>query len=102
MRAYRRGAADYAAALLRKDAHGKRIVRRQNRTKLRTKIARYVYPGRGDGGAATGRGRALISSTAGAARCRPISSGRCAWYKAQGLIDKDVDARDVVDPSFVK
>ncbi len=25
-----------------------------------------------------------------------------AWYKAQGLIDKGVNARGVVDPNFVK
>jgi hypothetical protein len=48
-----------------------------------------------------GRGQRLFNRTTGAAGCRgrraPI-----AWYKAHGLIDKDVNARDVVDLNFVK
>jgi len=52
VRAYRRGAADYAAALLRKDRSSKRISDIKSK-EAATTIARYVYPDRGTDAAAT-------------------------------------------------
>jgi NitT/TauT family transport system substrate-binding protein len=51
VRAYRRGTADYAAALLRKDRNSKRTSDIKSR-EAATTIARYVYPDRGVSAAA--------------------------------------------------
>jgi len=48
VRAYRRGAADYAAALLRHERYGKRVSDAKSR-EAATIIARYVYPGQSSG-----------------------------------------------------
>jgi len=100
VRAYRRGVADYSAALLRKDVHSKRTSDSKSR-EVATTIARYVYPDRGENGAAV--------VEAGAYFVEPLArldladtERQIAWYKAHALIKKNVDARDVVDLSFVK
>src|SRR5207342_1057007 len=51
-RAYRRGAAAYADALLRKDRNSKRTSDTKSH-EAATTIAHYVYPDRGDSAAAT-------------------------------------------------
>lgn len=99
VRAYRRGAADYAAALLRKDRSSKRISDIKSK-EAATTIARYVYPDRGDAAATVELGAYYIDPQA---RLDVADVARqIAWYKSQGLIDKAVDARTVVDASFVK
>jgi len=100
LKAYRRGAADYAAALLRKDRSSKRVSDIKSK-EAATTIARYVYPDRGTDAAATVElGTYYIDPEA---RLDVADVARqIAWYKAQGLIDKAVDARSVVDASFVK
>jgi NitT/TauT family transport system substrate-binding protein len=100
VKAYRRGVADYAAALLRKDIHSKRASDLQSH-EAATKIARYVYPDRGNGGAATVEANANFIEPQ--AQLDPADIERqVAWYKGRGLVDKNVNARDVLDPSFVK
>ena len=99
VQAYRRGAADYAAALLRKDRSSKRISDIKSK-EAATTIARYVYPDRGDAAATVELGAYYIDPQA---RLDVADVARqIAWYKSQGLIDKAVDARTVVDASFVK
>ena len=99
MHAYRRGAADYAAALLRKDRSSKRISDIKSK-EAATTIARYVYPDRGDAAATVELGAYYIDPQA---RLDVADVARqIAWYKSQGLIDKAVDAGTVVDASFVK
>ena len=99
VQAYRRGAADYAAALLRKDRSSKRIFDIKSK-EAATTIARYVYPDRGDAAATVELGAYYIDPQA---RLGVADVARqIAWYKSQGLIDKAVDARTVVDASFVK
>jgi NitT/TauT family transport system substrate-binding protein len=99
VQAYRRGAADYAAALLRKDRSSKRISDIKSK-EAATTIARYVYPDRGDAAATVELGAYYIDPQA---RLGVADVARqIAWYKSQGLIDKAVDARTVVDASFVK
>jgi len=97
VRAYRRGVADYAAALLRRDRIGKRVADVKANTAAAI-IARYVYPGASDGAAAVEAGAYFIDPRA------RIDIGdiarQVAWYKAQGLIDGEVDARQAVDLSF--
>jgi NitT/TauT family transport system substrate-binding protein len=99
VRAYRRGAADYAT-LVHLDFHRKRVSTDETR-ELAAIIARYVYPGHPVGSAAA-------TVQAGAyymdpqARLDLVDIGRqVEWYKAQGLIDKNVDAHNVVDLSFL-
>jgi NitT/TauT family transport system substrate-binding protein len=99
LRAYRRGIADYTVAFLRQDAYHKRIL--DDRTqKAAVQIARYLYPGRSVEGAS----RAVIDATyymPAQARLDPADIARqVAWYKAQGLIGRDVDAAVVADVSF--
>jgi NitT/TauT family transport system substrate-binding protein len=100
VKAYRRGVADYAAALLRKDRSSKRISDIKSK-ETATTIARYVYPDRGtDAAAAVELGAYYIDPQAlldVADIARQI-----AWYKSRGLIDRTVDAHNIVDPTFVK
>jgi NitT/TauT family transport system substrate-binding protein len=100
VKAYRRGVADYAAALLRKDVHSKRTSDIKSH-EAATAIARYVYPDRGDSGAAT------VEANAGfiepQAQLDPAEIERqVSWYKGRGLVDKNLNGRDVLDLSFVK
>ena len=96
--AYRHGAADYAAALLRKDRSSKRISDIKSK-EAATTIARYVYPGT-DAAAKVELGAYYIDPQA---RLDAADVERqIAWYKSQGLIDKAIDPRTVVDASFVK
>jgi NitT/TauT family transport system substrate-binding protein len=100
IRAYRRGTADYAAALLRKDRNSKRTSDTMSHVAATT-IARYVYPDRGEGGAAAVEAAAYFIEPQAGLDVADIER-QIAWYKAQGLIDKNVDAREVVDPSFTR
>ena len=100
VQAYRRGVTDYAAALLRKDIHSKRTSDLKSH-EAATTIARYVYPDRGNQRRGNGRGERQLHRAAGAARSADIER-QVAWYKGRGLVDKNVNARDVLDPSFVK
>jgi NitT/TauT family transport system substrate-binding protein len=97
--AYRRGVADYAAALLRKDRGSKRISDIKSK-EAATTIARYVYPDRADAASAVELGAYYIDPQA---RLDAADVGRqVAWYKSKGLIDKNIDVHGLVDPSFVK
>ncbi|HVZ51205.1 MAG TPA: ABC transporter substrate-binding protein [Pseudolabrys sp.] len=100
VRAYRRGAADYAQ-MVRYERGGKRVANVHTR-EIATIIARYVYPGRPLGEAAT-------TVEAGGlpmdpqARLDLADIGRqIEWLKTQGLIDKSVEPSNVVDTSFSK
>ena len=100
VKAYRRGVADYAAALLRKDRNSKRTSDIKSK-EAATTIARYVFPDRGmDAAAAVELGTYYIDPQA---RIDVADIARqVTWYKSQGLIDKSVDAANVVDATFVK
>ena len=100
VRAYRRGVADYSAALLRRDTHLKRTSDTKSH-EAATTIARYVYPNRDEGGAAAVEAAASYIDPQARLDVADLER-QIAWYKAQGLIDKNVVARGVVDPSFVK
>jgi NitT/TauT family transport system substrate-binding protein len=100
VQAYRRGAADYAAALLRKDRNSKRVSDIKSK-EAATTIARYVYPDRGTDAAATVELGAYYIDPQARLDVADLAR-QIAWYKSQGLIDKAVDARTVIDASFVK
>jgi NitT/TauT family transport system substrate-binding protein len=100
VRAYRRGATDYAAALLRKDIHSKRTSDSKSH-EVATIIARYVHPDRGTNGAAQVEAGAYFIEPQAGLDVADIER-QIAWHKAQGRVDKSVSARDVVDLTFVK
>jgi NitT/TauT family transport system substrate-binding protein len=98
LRAYRHGAADYSA-MVQLDRYGKRISTVATR-EIATVIARYVFPGRQ-------LGRAAATVETGAYPMDPQGKldvadleRQIAWFKAQKLIDADVNARAIVDMSF--
>jgi NitT/TauT family transport system substrate-binding protein len=100
VRAYQRGAADYWN-MVRIDRYGKRISNAKTR-EIATIVARYVYPGQPIGSAAA-------TVEAGAYYMDPQARLEFAdlerqveWYKAQGLIEQNVDAKEIVDESFLK
>ena len=98
--AYRRGAADYAAALLRKERIRNGFPtssRRKRRQRSRVMFIRTVAT---DAAATVELGAYYIDPQA-QLDLADIER-QVAWYKSQGLIDKAVNARAVVDASFVK
>jgi len=99
VRAYRRGAADYAAALLRHERYGKRVSDAKSR-EAATIIARYVYPGQSSG-IATVEASAYFMDPQARLDFADIAR-QVEWYQAQGLVDKSVDARNVVDLTYIK
>lgn len=98
IRAYRRGAADYAS-MVRLDRYSKRVLNMRTR-ELATIVARYAFPGRplGDSAATVESGALYMDSQA---RLDFADIERqVEWFKAQGLIEKSVDAANVMDASF--
>jgi NitT/TauT family transport system substrate-binding protein len=100
VRAYRRGTADYSAALMRHDSAGKRMSTSRSR-EVATIIARYVYPGKA-------KGPAAATVEAGAYYIEPQAALDAAdvarqveWLKAQNILAKSVDPNAVIDASFV-
>ena len=91
MRAYRRGVDDYAAALLRKDRNSKRTSDTRSH-ETATTIARYVYPDRGEGGAAAVEASAYFIEPQARLDVADIER-QIAWYKVRDLIDKGFNAR---------
>lgn len=97
LRAYRRGAADFHAALMRKDKFGKRISNAASR-EAAAQIARYVHPGKSIGGSIVEADALYIDANA---RLDAADVARqVRWYQAQGLVDKGFNPSDVVDSSF--
>ena len=97
LRAYRRGAADYTAALMRNDKYSKRVTDAKSKAAAAA-IARYVYPGRSEGAATV---EASVHYMDPQARLDSADLERqVEWYKSQSLIDSSVTVRNVVDSSF--
>ena len=100
LRAYRRGAADYVAALMQHDPAGKRKSDAVSE-KAAAEIAHYVHPGE------TGeRPTRAVEQEAYYMDAQPRLdladvSRQVDWYKAQGLISKQIDPRKVVDLTFM-
>jgi NitT/TauT family transport system substrate-binding protein len=101
IRAYKRGAADYATALLRHDRFGKRVSDTKSQEAAAT-IARYVYPGKpaSDTTPTVEAGAYFMDAQA---RLEIADLERqIDWYKAQGLLDGKVEAKTIVDLSFIR
>lgn len=96
LRAYRRGAADYSAALSHYGLGGKLVSNAKSR-KAAAQIARYVYPG-------TAQASAITAVEEGAYYMDPKARVDTAdlarqfkWFKAQGLVNPGADFRNVID-----
>ena len=101
LRAYRRGAADYTAALMRRDKYTKRVVDAKSQAAAAS-IARYIYPGKtGEAVAAAVQASAFYMEPQAQLDLGDIER-QIDWYKSQGLIDRTVTARNVVDLNFNK
>jgi NitT/TauT family transport system substrate-binding protein len=100
VRAYARGAADYAAALLRRDRYNKRVTDATSQSAAAL-IARSVYPDH-----AASRAVPVIEQTAmfvdPQARLDAAEITRqIAWFKTQTLVSAGADPRAAVDPGFI-
>ncbi len=97
LRAYRKGAADYTAALMRNDKYSKRILDAKSKDAAAA-IARYVYPNQASGIATV---EATVYYMDPQARLDAADVERqVEWYKSQSLIDSSVVPRNVMDLSF--
>jgi NitT/TauT family transport system substrate-binding protein len=97
VRAYRRGVADYAAALLRHDRFAKRVSDSKSRDAAAA-IARYVYSDVSTGATIVEASAPFVDPKA---RIDVADIERqLAWYQARGFVEKTVDARAIVDLSF--
>jgi NitT/TauT family transport system substrate-binding protein len=97
VRAYRRDVADYTQALLRRDRYCKRVSDSASQEAAGI-IARTVFPGRSSAMAIVEANAPYMDPKA---RIDVADIARqIDWYKAQGFVEKNVDARDVVDLTF--
>jgi NitT/TauT family transport system substrate-binding protein len=101
VRAYQKGAADYNRALVSKDASGK-IVHGPDSDAIAALVGKHVYPNEPGDKAAT-----LVKASAfyvdAQARIDVADIVRqVSWLKEQDLVDKAVDAKSVLDLSFIK
>jgi len=95
LRAYRRGATEYHAALMRRDKYTKRVIDATSQAAAAS-IARYVYPGKtGEAVAAAVQSSAFYMEPQARLDLGDIER-QIDWYKSQGLIDRTVTARNVV------
>lgn len=102
LRAYRRGATDYNAALMRRDKYTKRVIDATSQAAAAS-IARYVYPGK-TGKAAADAAEAVQASAFYMEPQARLDLGdlerQIDWHKAQNLIDRTVTTRNVVESNF--
>jgi NitT/TauT family transport system substrate-binding protein len=95
VRAYRHGAADYAA-MLQLDRGGKRVLTTSTR-EIATIIARYAYPGKPLGRAAASVEMDALPIEPGARLDIADLARQVEWYRGQKLIETATDAKDMVD-----
>ncbi len=97
IRAYLKATADYADALLQKDAQGKRVFGDKADAVIAI-IQKYVEPKptadqvKSSANYIDPQGRLLVGDIYAQVR----------WYQANGMVDKDVDAAKLMDLSFIK
>jgi NitT/TauT family transport system substrate-binding protein len=101
VRAYQRGCADYAGALMRRDAEGARVFDASS-NEAAAEIAKYVYPGEPpEKSVPLVEASAFPADSAGRLDVGDIYN-QIAWMKSQGLVDASVDPKTALDLSFVE
>jgi len=101
VRAYQRGAADFAAALLKRDDAGNRKFDAASHA-VAALIAPHIYPTE-----PVERAVGLIESSTFYVDPQARLDvgdihGQIAWYKRQGMVDASVDPKALIDLSFVR
>jgi NitT/TauT family transport system substrate-binding protein len=101
VRAYQKGAGEFAAALLRRDDAGNRVFNAASHA-LAAQIARHVYPSE-----PVERAVGLVeASTFYVDSQARLDVGdihaQIAWYKQHGMVDAAVDPKSLFDLSFVQ
>jgi NitT/TauT family transport system substrate-binding protein len=96
LKAYRRGVADYASTLMRHDQYGKRIYDARARDAAAA-VGLYVFPDHPVANTAPVVASAAYFMDAQARLDLKDFERQVAWFKQEGLIDKHVEARDMVD-----
>ena len=99
MRVYRQGSADYVG-MLRFDRAGKRVLMISTR-EIATIIARYAYPGKPLGRAATSVQMDVSPIEPGARLDVADLARQVEWYRGHKLIETTIDAKDMVDEELV-
>jgi NitT/TauT family transport system substrate-binding protein len=98
IRAYTRGAQDYSQAMLQLDADGNRKFG-PKADEIVPLINKYVYKGK-EAGAKIRAGAMFIDAQA------RLDIGsihqQVGWYQGQGMVNKSVDADDIIDTSFIE
>jgi NitT/TauT family transport system substrate-binding protein len=101
LHAYRRGTADYAAAMLRHDSYGKLIYDARARDAAAA-IGLYIFPDHPQSSTAPVVASGAYFMDAQARLDRKDFDRQVAWFKQEGLIDKQVEADKMIDLTFVK
>jgi NitT/TauT family transport system substrate-binding protein len=101
VRAYQKGAGEFAAALLKRDDSGNRKFDAVSH-EVAGLIAKHVYPGQ-----PADRAVSLVeASTFFVDAQARLNVGdihdQIAWYKSQGMVDAAVDAKALMDLSFIE
>jgi NitT/TauT family transport system substrate-binding protein len=101
VRAYQKGAGEFAAALLKRDDSGNRKFDAASH-EVAGLIAKHVYPGQ-----PAERAVSLVeASTFFVDSQARLNVGdihdQIAWYKSQGMVDAAVDAKALMDLSFIE
>ena len=100
LNAYRHGAADYAAAMLRHDSYGKLRIDAKARAAAAA-IGLYIYPGRDPNSTTPVVASGVYYMDAQARLDLPDLERQVAWFKEQGLIDRNSDAHTMVDMDYI-
>lgn len=101
VRAYQKGAQDYANAFLKTDTTGKRVFDAGSDEAAKS-IAKHVYPGEAAETAIEKvKASAIFVDSQARLDVQDIYN-QVAWYKAQGLIDVSVDPKSFLDLTFVQ
>ncbi len=101
VRAYQKGAADYNRALVSKDASGQ-IVHLPDSDAIAAIVGKYVYPNEpAEKAAALVKGSAFFVDAQARIDVADIVQ-QVSWLKEQKLVDESVEAKSVLDLSFIK
>ncbi|MCZ7658206.1 MAG: ABC transporter substrate-binding protein [Xanthobacteraceae bacterium] len=102
VRAYQKGAGEFASAMLRLDGAGKRVFDPAAADPIAGMIAKYVYPSDPPAeGTRKVKGATFYVDAQARLDVGDIH-GQVAWYKSQGMVDAAVDPKAFIDLGFVK
>ena len=101
VRAYRKGTAEFAGALLERDTSGQRVFDSRSHA-IAALVAKQVYPSEpADKAAALVEASTFYVDPQARLDVADIEK-QVAWYKSQGLVDAGVDPASFIDLSFLK